>query len=333
MYHYLTTPFSVDFNVNTTPSFTRQVNGMSTKTNAVRHALDCQVISRVKDIATLPKGDLIIEPLFFKSHPDSVAEDDSDLFQDRLKAIQTYAGRKMLLCSEMTPLRWTGEAARKIFAEMEYVFASCRYQSDLLKAIDVEVNKVVYEPVNEFLFYPCAEKQNWVVAVGSPTHVKNTEAVIDVFSKLSETSDLKTIFIGSPIVWAKITNMKYETSFDETMKNLERLKEVCDIYYTASSQIFISYILSKAKYYVNFAYHETCCRTAMEALLSGVGILAGKHPVFTEYPCIAHGLTSDECVELLLSEPAVDSESIRNWALSHVSYAAFRKSFSEVLQQ
>lgn len=62
----------------------------------------------------------------------------------------------------------------------------------------------------------------------------------------------------------------------------------------------------------------------MEAMLSGVGIFAGDHPLFDEYPCVASGLTPEKCVELLKASPSVDVDALRKWALANVSYAAFR---------
>ena len=105
--------------------------------------------------------------------------------------------------------------------------------------------------------------------------MKNADAIVETFEGLADTPDLTKIFIGSPIVWGNITFMKRERNFVKTQENLEKIKQVCDVYYTASSPVFVAYMLSQAKYYLNFAYHETCCRTAMEALLSGTGILAG----------------------------------------------------------
>ncbi|MDE0425538.1 MAG: hypothetical protein OXN25_11765 [Candidatus Poribacteria bacterium] len=67
----------------------------------------------------------------------------------------------------------------------------------------------------------------------------------------------------------------------------------------------------------------------MEALLSGVGILAGQHPLFEEYPCVANGLTPEACVELLKSAPEVDVAATRQWALKNVSYPAFRSAIEE----
>ena len=163
--HYLTTPFSLNFSANTKPSYSKQVNGMSTKTNAVKHALQCNVFSNIDELEN-GSSDLLIEPLFFKSH--SHIEGDTVSCEDRLTAIREYKGRKILLCSEMTPLRWDGEKKDKILSEMDFVLASCEYQANLLEAIGITVDKVVYEPVNEHLYYPGLEKQNWVVAVGSP---------------------------------------------------------------------------------------------------------------------------------------------------------------------
>lgn len=330
--YYLTTPFSVGFNQNMLPSYAQQVNGMSTKTNAVKHALNCEVISHVEQFASLPPDDLLIEPLWFKPHSDAVAENDTDTFEKRLKALQAYAGNKYLLCSEFTPLRWFGKYVQQIVNTVKAVFASCEFQRQLLNAIEIDAESVVYEPVNEHLFYP-AEKQDWVVAIGSPTHVKNVEAIIEIFEGLQD-SGLKRIFIGSPIVWGRVTGMKNETSFNKTMRSYEQLKAVCDEHYTASPPIFVAYILSQAQYYLNFAYHETCCRTAMEAMLCGTSIIAGKHPLWEEYPCLANGLEPNEAVKLLNNEakPIRDAEEVRNWALKNVSYAAFRQNIEGLLK-
>lgn len=329
--NYLTTPFTLDFQANTLPSFSHQVNGMSTKTNAVKHALDCKVVSNIKDLENI-SGNLLIEPLFFKSHPEELATDDTATFEERLAAIRAYTGRKMLLCSEMTPLRWSGKKKEAIISEMAFVFSSCRYQAGLLEATGISVDKVVYEPTNAHLFFPADRKENWVVAIGSTIHVKNIDAILKIFEGLADVPDIQTVFIGSPIVWGNITFMKREKHFEQTFKSLEKIKAIADIYYPASAQAFVAYILSKAKYYLNFAYHETCCRTAMEAMLSGVGILAGKHPLFAEYPCVASGLTPAACVDQLKSMPAVDTAAIRDWAVKHVSYDAFQSAVMETLR-
>ena len=314
---YLTVPFSLNFSAHTTPSYTRQVNGMSTKTNAVKHALNCEVISDVHVLETLTIDDLLIEPLIFKNY-----RTDED-FANCIDILENWKGRKVLLCSEMEPFRWTGKRAWQILETVDTVLASCRYQAKLLEAINVPVEKIVYEPVNEKLFYP-ARKEDWVVAVGAPTHVKNVDALIEVFRGL-EGTPLKRVYIGGPIVWGNVTSMKHETGFDNIMQKYEVLKAVSDIHYPPSAQTKVAYILSKAKYYLNFAYHETCCRTAMEAMLSGVGILAGEHPLFEEYPCVAKGLSASECVDILKEQPPVGVNPVRAWALENVSYTAFRE--------
>ena len=322
--HYLTIPFSLNFSANTKPSYSRQVNGMSTKTNAVKHALNCNVISDMHALKTLDTDDLLIEPLFFKDY------EADEKFSACIDALKKFPGKKTLLCSEMEPFRWTGTRAAEILSAIDTVLSSCKFQSKLLETIEITVDRVVYEPVNEHLFFPASEKENWVVAIGAPTHVKNVDALIKIFQGL-EGTPLKRVYIGGPIVWGNVTSMKHEAGFDNIMKKYETLKAVSDIYYPPSAQTKVAYILSKAKYYLNFAYHETCCRTAMEAMLSGVGILAGKHPLFKEYPCVAKDLTTDACIELLKEMPAVDMNAIRKWALENVSYKAFRRAVREAL--
>lgn len=312
--YYLTLPFTENFQAKTVPSFRRQVNGMSTKTNAVKYALGCEVLSDVNQLETLNVGDIFVEPLFFK-------EQTEEEFETCIAILKAWPGRKVLLCSEMEVLRWSGEKASKITESVDEIYASCWYQKNLMEMIGIHAQKVVYEPVNAHLFFP-AQKSESVIAIGSPTLVKNVDALIKIFAGL-EGSGLQRIYIGGPIVWGQLTGMKNESAFDYIMKKHEALKAVSDVYYGPSSQTFIAYMLSKAKYYLNFAYHETCCRTAMEALLSGTGILAGKHPLFSEYPCVAHGLSPDACIELIETIPEVPET--RQWALENVSYSAFHR--------
>lgn len=323
--YYLTAPFTRNFGVNTLPCCSRRVNGMVTKTNAVKHALKCKVISDLKDLDSSRNEDLLIEPLFFKEH----ATDDA--FERCIEKIRAFTGKKVLLCSEMEPLRWPGRRAKQILGAMDTVLASCNYQSKLLEAINIKADKVVYEPVNEHLFFPAREKEDWVVAVGSPTLVKNVDALIEIFTKL-EGSGFKRVFIGGPIVWGEMRVMRNERGFDNTMKKFAKLKSVTDIFHKVSPQTQIAYVLSKAKYYLNFAWHEVCCRTAMEAMLSGVGVLTGSHPLFEEYPCVARGMTPSECVDLMVEgKPDVQSDRIREWAVNNISYEAFSKQLRELL--
>ena len=313
---YLTRFSSDGFNVNSTPSFSWEVNGMSTKTAAVRHALNCELVS-IEDLG----GDdvLLVEPMFLADNP-KLAGNLS--FGTKLDIVGAYAGRKVLLCSEMQVFKWPGEWLGAVIETMDVVLASCEYQARLMESVGMKVDGIVYEPVNEHLFYEGFEKKEWVVAVGSPTDVKNIEAIIHIFECLKDTP-LETVYVGSPMIWSSIRFMRWESHWVRTFDYYERLKEVADIYYKASSPAFVAWVLSQAKYYLNFAYHETCCRTAMEAMLSGVGILAGKHPVFREYPCLASGLAPEECVGMLREVPEVPSGEIRRWALENVSYAAF----------
>ena len=81
----------------------------------------------------------------------------------------------------------------------------------------------------------------------------------------------------------------------------------------------------------NFAYHETCCRTAMEAMLSGCGLITGKHPLWDEYPVLTNGVEPMEVADILKSAPPVDIEKTRDWALSNVSYKAFSEKIRELL--
>ena len=324
---YLTTSFSIGLDINAIPSSTRQVNGMATKTRSVLESLGCTAYFRATDLKGT--GPVLVEPLFFKPHMH--LDEDRSPVAARIDALRAYEGRKILLCSEMEVLRWSGSHRENILEMMDLVLASCEYQRSLMEACGVKVDGVVYEPVNEDLFYP-VEKENMVVAVGSTNHVKNIEAIIKVFEGL-EGGPYKRVFIGSPIVWGSMAGLRYDPTFEWMMDRYYRLQELSDEFYHASPATLVSYMLSKARYYLNFAYHEVCCRTAMEALLSGTGVLAGMHPVFKEYPVVASGLMPDACVDLILEERPGEPVGARKWALENVSYSAFSKSVKRLINE
>ena len=340
MLKYYTSPEFIGHSSNFPVTAWHRTNGMRTKTSAVQLSLNCEMITDLSNANDT--SDLLVEVLALKARTDELdalneeCRESGDweyklikcreILHQRIDDVLNYKGRKFLLCSEMELLRMVPNVRDKLLGGIEGVMASCRYQSRLLRMIGIK-STIVREPINEYLFYP-NHKKNQVVSVGSVKHVKGTQKIIDVFKAL-EGKGIRRVFVGSPVTWGYLESGKM---FKTDMDLYNQLQEVCDEFYDAAPVTVIARILGESKLYLNFAPHETCSRTGMEAMLCGVGILAGDHPLWKEYPCIKTGIDSVEsCVELIMGADEIDSEFIRNWALDNISFKAFSRNIKNVL--
>ena len=322
---YYTSPDFTGHHANFPITMSHPTGGMSTKTSAVTHALNCQVVT---DLDEQTQGDLIVEPLAIKA-PRNVPEElklggDSkalrEIEQKRIEALIKHQGHKILLCSEMEMLRWPEEMRKSVVDACNgRVYASCEYQKNLFTAVGVN-SKVIYEPINEFLFYPTLKRQKQVVAAGSVKHIKNIEEIIEVFRHL-EGTEYHRVFVGGN-TWAGKVHRKREVEVD--MDLYFELKQVCDEFHESSPLTRVARIFSESEFLLNFAFHEVCCRTAMEAMMAGVAVIGGKHPLWKEYRVCAQVSDVDECIKVMEKNTGVTKpKEIRKWAELRFSFQRF----------
>jgi glycosyltransferase involved in cell wall biosynthesis len=314
---------------------------MATKTCAVESALCCESVTDLTELTDAERAqDLIVEPLAIKA-PRSVPEEleqggDSEKLREiewgRVESLKAYPGRKILLCSEMQIFCWTGEMRSTILEAVNYkVYASCRYQQSLLETIGVP-SEVIYEPINEYLYYPGPKKPKQVVAIGATKYAKNTQMVIEVFKRLKDTA-YETVYVGCPAMWsAKVTN-KPEIAHDTELYH--ELLEVCDTHHKSAPGTFVARTLSESAVYMNFAFHEVCCRTGMEALMAGCGIIGGQHPIWQEYPSLDTIKEPNEVLPIL-ENFTIDATWInekRQWAVENFSYTTFSEKIKDAFNE
>ena len=333
-----TSPDFVGYYPNYPVTGSHPTGGMSTKMAAVEIALGCQTVT---DLKTLPedtmRADLIVEPLAIKAPrnvPKELAQGGDweklrGIERGRIAEVAAYRGRKVLLCSEMEILRWPGQMRTDVVeAVEEKVFASCYYQQALMNAVGIQ-SDVIYEPINEYLYYPGVKKPRQVVAIGSVKSIKNIEMIIEVFRHL-EGTDFHRVYVGSPNVWGGKVHRQRESERD--MALYEELLDVCDEHHDAAPGTFVARMLSESEFYLNFAYHEVCCRTAMEALMAGCGVIGGSHPLWKEYPVLAQVESAEACLTALEKHAGDESivSDMREWAVKNFGFARFQKQIQEV---
>ena len=323
-----TNPDFLGYHPNYPITRTNKSGGIVTKMSAIQYALSCEVVGDLSE----SDGKILIEPLAIKcpreSEKDYSPEQRDATEKQRIQEIVDYdRGGKVLLCSEMEIIRWTGSKRRDLVSNVQGVTASCKYQADLLYALNVNAS-VVYEPVNEHLFFPRPKKQKQIVAIGSAKHVKNTEMLIDVYRSLEGTG-YHRVFIGSPLVWG--VDWYYQRMQAEDLKLYHELQGVCDEFHKASPATTVARIMSESEFYLNFGFHEVCCRTAMEAILCGTGVIGGEHPLWNEYPVVGTISDPQEILPMLNKYTGnIDCGVLRQFGLDNFSFKAFKTKIGDI---
>ena len=339
---YFTSSDFVGYHPNFPIVSSHTTGGMSSKTASVENALGCEVVTDLTKLNSIDKQqDLIVEPLAIKA-PRNVPEELQygsnwkklrEIEQSRIDTLKEYPGRKILLCSEMEILRWNGQMRQEILeAVNRKVFASCRYQKKLMESMNIQ-SRIIYEPIDEYLYYPSIKNQKQVIAIGSVKHIKNIKSIIEAFRILKDTN-FETVYIGCPAMWAGVVANNDERIYDTELYH--ELIEVSDIHYKSSPATKIAKILSESTFYINFAYHEVCCRTAMEALMSGCAVIGGKHPLWKEYPTFDQIENISELPKVLkkftnlsLEKTNQWEDNVHKWAFNNFSYKVFSQKINE----
>lgn len=327
-----TSPDFSQYHLNYPIISSHKVGGIHTKMSTIAAALNCGVISDVQGV----QDNLIIEPLGVKSpHSDELhlTPDEWRAIQDqRINQIKEYPYRKILLCTEMELIRWPGETQKSMFEAVNgKIFASTYYHQALFRTVGIDA-PVIYEPVNEFLYYPTKKNAKQIITTGTTKHIKNTQMIIDVYRAL-EGQGYHRVHIGSPIMWDFDWHESKVKKDD--MRLYHELEEVCDEFYDASSSTFVAQKMSESAFYLNFAYHEVSCRTACEAIMAGCGVIGGEHPLWKEYPALGSVRTPEECVAVIVKHTG-DKDRVskmRDYAVSHFGFEAFRNNIKEAFNE
>ena len=325
---YSSPEFFGNYHVNFPVTASHPTSGMRTRMSALHYALQLPVITDISEA----EGDLLVEPFAVKPREDDrralaakgwPQEEWYALEEQYTQQLCNYdRGRKFLICSEMEVLRWRDALREKVLSTMEDVFTTCNYQQNLVKAVGIQ-SKRLAEPVSEFMFYPGMKKTKQIVASGAANHVKNTKMLIDFYRAL-EGKGYHRVYIGGPIIWGYINSR--EKQFRYNMDLYHELKTVCDEFHEGAAGTLLARIFSESEFYANFAYHEVGCRSVLEALMSGCGILWGLHPLGEELPVLCMAETVNAAVSALKEHTGkVNVQKMRDHTLKYHSFASIKK--------
>lgn len=324
---YSSSEFWGNYHANFPVTASHPTDDIRMRVSALHYALGLEVITDIRDA----EGDLLIDPFVIRPREaDRKVLAENGWPPGEWQALEyLYAqqvcdysgGEKYLICSEMEVLRWRGNLRRKVLSTMSGVFTTCDYQKHLLQVVGIDAKRLT-EPINEFLFYPGEKKQKQIVATGDTSHVKNTEMLI-AFYRALEGKGYHRVYIRGPMVWDHVDPAGEH--FQYNMELYHELKTVCDAFHEPLPETQVARIFSESEFYVNFAYQEVECRTALKALMCGCGIVWGRHLLGNELPVLCQASTVEEAIAALEHNTgSVKVKRLRNHALKHYSYASVR---------
>ena len=333
---YVSDEFNTNYHFNFPVTQSHLTGGMPTRYSALHYAFRLPLVTSIGKVA----GDLLIEPFALKPRPsERESQQVWDRYSDEWKAmedryaqqIQQYnRGRKFLLCSEMEVMRWREELRSQVVSTLSGVFATCQYQKNLLSAVNIKAS-IVAEPVHEYLFYPGDKKPRQIVACGATIHVKNVEMLIEFYRAL-EGKGFHRVFIGGPMVWGNWSNQRWGSSFKYNRTLLSKLQAVCDEFHDPAPATKVARIFSESEFYANFAIHEVGCRTVLEALMAGCGVIWGTHPLGDEMPVLCQASTVAEAVEAVEKNTGnVDVDAMRDHAYNQHAYSSVKAELERLM--
>lgn len=266
-----------DFTPTTKPSEVTPGGGINSKVwNVNRVATDIKVTNTIDNVSTA----YLIEPLWFHES----LEDDSDVFETRVKMLEDVKQPRILWCEEQEFLRWTGNQQQSVLGVTDGIFVCNGYLQQLIQEfVNHYDTKILRTPIDEQWFCP-KEKRNELIVVGQISHEKNTNGIIELFKALPDMElrdnrePLKTVYIGNAELWGS-SHYANRMLQDELCGVADEVILSADRYQVASR-------LSHAWAYVNMAYYDVGCLSFLEAALSGCKCFCWRyHPMFDEYQC------------------------------------------------
>ena len=331
---YLVPSYLLGGNPEMPTSASNPSGGLRTKIFSVKMALRDKYHVNICDSVEACEGNLLlIEPHCFHVETDHDREAKDQLIQ----AVHDHEAVKILYCSGIEVLRWSGNQVNRVGAAIDVVTGNCMYLLNLLKVPDINKPAIMLiDPVDEDFFRPAAEKQLDVVAMGLVSKVKNTEFIVELFRALKATP-IRTVYLGNASLWGN-TIKGNDLVWNGALKLEEELRDVTDLFVGAATRSEVAEVLSEACIYVGNTTHGTYVTSQVESLMSGCLSIGGHHLIYCERPGITGLKDVHEFVFAI--QKATDNfrevpprkiwDESRTWALKHCSFARFREQLSGI---
>ena len=303
------------YDANKRPGKDNSGGGVSVKITALRKiSPDIYITGKLSEAGEVN----IVCPLIF-----DIASNPFNQLIDEYKAI---SGLKILLSSDVSLLRMTGEERNAILDATDVVACDSDYLVNLLKPV-IPNAVTLTEPVDTDAIVPLP-KDNFIFSMSQLATYKNIDLIIDVFTKLIE-SPINTKFIGSANTWGGDANK-------EDLKLQRALRAVTDAHIESANRAEVAQHVGTAWGYISDTKYDTFCFSLAEAMCAGCWCFCGTHPLYDDREGLFRFKTADEVVDsinIAYEMPAEGkiNEEARQHVIDNYSFAVFKRQFTDIL--
>ena len=303
------------YDPNKKPGKGNSGGGVSVKIAAMRKIIpNIHITSELSEAGEIN----IICPLVF-----DIASNPFNALIDQYKAI---SGLKILLSSDVSLLRITGEERNAILDATDVVACDSDYLVNLLKPI-IPNAVVLTEPVDTDAIIPLP-KDDFIFSMSQLTIYKNIDLIIDVFTKLAG-SPIKTKFIGGVDTWGSIVN-------DGDLNLQKNLRSVTDVHIMNANRDEVAQHVGSAWGYISDTKYDTMCFSLAEAMCAGCQCFCGTHPLYDDREGLFRFETADEAVDLIRKtyehkDHFGINEEARQYVIDNFSFSVFKRQLTEII--
>ena len=306
----------VEYNPQIRPGVKNHGGGVPTKISAIRKALpDIEIAPSIGDGADVN----IVCPLWF--------EYDKDPVNRRIDQYKSARGTKVLLCSDVSLLRFIGEERQELLDYTDVVACDSDYLTNLFKPL-IPDTVTLTEPIDCDEIKPL-KKNNFIFSMSQVSVHKNIDFVISVFEELIPKKNVSTMFIGSKNLWGK----SHDKGSGRLQSNLSR---ICDRYIPSANRKEVAEHVGSAWGYISDTKYDTFCFSLAEAMLAGCWCFCGTHPLYNGRKGLIRISSADEAVvkigEYLAKKKDLGiNEEARQYVIDNYSLDVFRGQLKEII--
>lgn len=270
MIDYLIPEFFLNFDAYKKQGTRNPGGGMRTKIRSVQKASTHFQLYNRTHVSKLKSPWVLVEPMFFRlGLPGQPQGDDRDRTVD---ALANYPGKKILYCSEMELLRWSGKFRDKVIDACDVVAYNCEYQRRIFEALGIKDMQLLTDPIDGELFQPGPKKLQ-VISSGWISSAKNSEFIRDLYTALKP-KNIETVYVGGNTLWgfANKENLKIE----------QEIRDVTDTFVDSAPQHVLAQYLANAAFFVGNTMHDTFSGCHAESMAAACISVCGGHPIYKE---------------------------------------------------
>lgn len=266
---FLIPHFCVDYDLSLPPSLSNAGSGVGVKYARVVEAGEPEYLCRRIDNVNDVQSDIVFADwLWF-----CTGEDEGLI--DRIKAFLALENKiKIIYGSELCVLAWSRNVLDRLLSGVNFVTHNTDYQRKMYRILGIYNSMFLCDPIPP-RFTPSSKKERRLVCMGQISEAKRSEAVIDIFTLLSDT-DVETVYLGGRLLWGSPNNNRQANDMQREIKN------IADVFIENADEETVTNEVNISSFFGHVAYHDVASCSQQENATAGNITFALTHPTMKE---------------------------------------------------